>query len=55
MNYMTILTPKSLLNLIDTPEPHPGCKDMRGTDERDRMIEAVRRPKRLAEKSGIGF
>lgn len=44
-----------LLGLIDAPEPHPDCKDVRGTDERDRMIEAMRRPKRLAEKLGIRF
>lgn len=44
-----------LLGLIDAPEPHPDCKDVRGSDERERMIEAMRRPKRLAEKLGIAF
>ena len=44
-----------LLGLIDEPEPHPDCKDVRGPDENARMIEALRRPKRLAEKLGIPF
>lgn len=45
----------NLLGLIDAPEPHPDCKDVRGTDERERMIEAMRRPKRLAGKLGDQF
>lgn len=45
----------NLLGLIDAPEPHPDCKDVRGTDERERMIEAMRRPKRLSGKLGIEF
>jgi len=44
------------LGLIDAPEPHPDCKDLRGADEAQRMAEALRRPQRLAKRLGIpGF
>lgn len=42
-----------LLGLIDAPEPHPDCKDVRGGDEEQRMREAMRRPQRLATRLGI--
>jgi len=41
------------LGIIASPEPHPACKDRRGPDEAQRMIEALRRPKRLADRLGI--
>jgi hypothetical protein len=41
------------LGLIDAPEPHPDCKDVRGADEGDRMAEAMRRPLRMAARLGI--
>jgi hypothetical protein len=41
------------LGLIESPEAHPDCKDLRGVDEALRMTEAMRRPKRLAKKLGI--
>lgn len=44
------------LGLIDQPEPHPDCKDVRGADEAQRMAEALRRPQRVAKRLGIpGF
>ena len=44
------------LGLIASPESHPACKDLRGTDEATRMEEALRRARRMAEKLGIpGF
>lgn len=43
------------LGLIDAPEPHPDCKDLRGADEAARMREAMRRPLRMAKKLGIPF
>ena len=43
------------LGIIDAPEPHPDCKDLRGPDEALRMQEAMRRPKRLAPRLGIPF
>jgi hypothetical protein len=43
------------LGLIASPETHPACKDVRGADEAARMIEALRRPLRVAEKLGIPF
>jgi hypothetical protein len=39
--------------LIDSPEAHPACKDLRGNDEGQRMGEALRRPLRLAKRLGI--
>lgn len=42
-----------LLGLIDAPEPHPDCKDVRGADENQRMAEALRRPLRMASKLNI--
>jgi dihydrodipicolinate synthase/N-acetylneuraminate lyase len=44
-----------LLGLIESPEPHPACRDLRGSDEALRMEEALRRPRRMAEKLGIPF
>ncbi|MES2596941.1 MAG: hypothetical protein V4662_16475 [Verrucomicrobiota bacterium] len=44
------------LGLIDAPEAHPDCKDLRGSDEALRMEEAMRRPLRVAKRLGIpGF
>jgi hypothetical protein len=44
------------LNLIQSPEVHPACKDLRGTDEAARMDEALRRARRMADKLAIpGF
>ena len=41
------------LGLIEAPEPHPQCKDLRGADEAARMGEALRRPLRMARRLGI--
>jgi hypothetical protein len=43
------------LGIIASPEAHPACKDLRGTDESARMIDALRRPRRMAERLGISF
>lgn len=44
------------LGVIAAPEPHPACKDLRGEDEANRMLEALVRPKRIAGRLGIpGF
>lgn len=44
------------LGLIDSPESHPDCRDLRGDDEALRMEEAMRRPLRMAGRLGIpGF
>ncbi|MEP6667994.1 MAG: hypothetical protein ABJF10_02510 [Chthoniobacter sp.] len=44
------------LGLIASPEAHPACKDLRGDDEAVRMEDALRRPRRVADKLGIpGF
>ncbi len=43
------------LGLIDAPEPHPDCKDVRGADEALRMEEAMRRPLRVAKRLGIPY
>jgi hypothetical protein len=43
------------LGIIASPEAHPACKDLRGADEASRMAEALRRPKRVAERLGIQF
>ncbi len=43
------------LEIIVSPEAHPACKDLRGSDEAARMIEALRRPRRVAERLGIPF
>jgi len=44
------------LGLIDAPESHPDCRDLRGEDEALRMAEAMRRPLRMAARLGIpGF
>jgi hypothetical protein len=43
------------LGIIASPESHPACKDLRGPDEAARMIEALRRPRRVAERLGISF
>ena len=42
-----------LLGLIASTEVHPDCKDRRGDDERERMLEALIRPVRLAKRLGI--
>ncbi len=39
--------------LIASAEPHPNCKDVRGSDEAQRMTEAMRRPLRVAKRLGI--
>lgn len=41
------------LGLIAASEPHPQCKDVRGSDEALRMTEALRRPLRIADRLGI--
>lgn len=43
------------LGLIDSPESHPDCKDLRGADESLRMEEALRRPMRVAKRLGIPY
>ncbi|MGB8170765.1 MAG: hypothetical protein WCF18_24890 [Chthoniobacteraceae bacterium] len=43
------------LGIITSPEVHPACKDLRGSDEAARMTEALRRPIRIAERLGIPF
>jgi hypothetical protein len=44
------------LGLIDSPESHPDCRDLRGDDEAVRMEEAMRRPLRMTERLDIpGF
>jgi hypothetical protein len=43
------------LGLIDSPEAHPHCKDLRGADEALRMEEAMRRPRRISARLGIPF
>lgn len=43
------------LGIIASPEAHPACRDLRGSDEAVRMIEALRRPKRVADRLGIPF
>ena len=41
------------LGLLSSPETHPRCQDRRGPDEAARMEEALRRPRRMAQKLGI--
>jgi hypothetical protein len=41
------------LGLISSPETHPACRDLRGSDEAQRMEEALRRVRRIAEKLDI--
>lgn len=43
------------LGLIESPESHPDCKDLRGSDEALRMEEAMRRPLRVAKRLGIPY
>ncbi|MCW0220092.1 MAG: hypothetical protein OJI67_17335 [Prosthecobacter sp.] len=43
------------LGLIEAPESHPDCKDLRGADEALRMEEAMRRPMRVAKRLGIPY
>jgi hypothetical protein len=43
------------LGIITAPEPHPDCKDLRGEDEAQRMIEAMRRPQRVAQRLNIPY
>lgn len=40
------------LGLLEAPEAHPRCQDLRGSDEGLRMAEALRRPLRMAERIG---
>lgn len=41
------------LGVIAAAETHPDCRDQRGPDEAARMEEALRRPRRIAERLGI--
>lgn len=41
------------LGVIVEAETHPDCRDRRGPDEAARMEEALRRPRRIAERLGI--
>jgi hypothetical protein len=41
------------LGVIATPEAHPACRDVRGSDESKRMQEALFRPRRMAQRLGI--
>ena len=41
------------LGVIASPEPHPSCKDVRGTDEAARMTEAMLRTRRISERLNI--
>lgn len=43
------------LGIIASPEAHPACKDLRGADEAARMVEALRRPLRLAARLDVPF
>ncbi len=42
-----------LLDVISAAEAHPNCVDLRGTDEADRMSEALIRPNRIGKRLGI--
>ncbi len=45
-----------LLGLLQSPEAHPRCRDLRGPYESQRMHEAMERPLRMARALGIpGF
>ena len=41
------------LGLLDAPEAHPNCTDLRGEDEAQRIAEAMLRPARVAERLSI--
>jgi hypothetical protein len=41
------------LGLLDSPEAHPACRDVRGADESARIAEALVRPVRIAERLQI--
>jgi dihydrodipicolinate synthase/N-acetylneuraminate lyase len=44
------------LGLLESPEAHPDCADLRADDEAARMAEAMLRPGRMAERLGVpGF
>jgi dihydrodipicolinate synthase/N-acetylneuraminate lyase len=43
------------LGILQSPEPHPACRDVRGADEAARMAEALVRPRRIAERLGIAW
>lgn len=43
------------LALIASPEVHPACTDLRDAHEGARMHEALRRPRRMAERMGIAW
>ena len=42
-----------LLGLLDSPESHPRCRDLRAADESVRIREALERPLRMARELGI--
>ena len=42
-----------LLGIIASAEAHPACTDLRGSDEQQRMQEALVRPQRIADRLGI--
>jgi dihydrodipicolinate synthase/N-acetylneuraminate lyase len=42
-----------LLGLLESPESHPRCRDLRGADEAARMREALERPLRMARELAI--
>jgi dihydrodipicolinate synthase/N-acetylneuraminate lyase len=45
-----------LLGLLDSPESHPACRDLRSAEEAARIREAILRPARMAARLGIpGF
>jgi hypothetical protein len=41
------------LGLLDSPEAHPNCTDLRADDEAQRIAEAMARPARVAQRLGI--
>lgn len=41
------------LGLLESPEAHPSCSDLRGGDEAARIAEAMQRPARMAKRLGI--
>jgi len=42
-----------LLRLLESPEAHPSCRDLRTDDEAARIWEAMQRPARMAARLGI--
>jgi len=41
--------------IIDAAEIHPDCSDLRDGDEQERILEALIRPMRMAERMKIPF